>query len=237
MVVAKVAGGGGARRAEGDVQPGDAMEKREDSESVKVPILVRGRVEGILEIGWKEGCCADPVALTERLALFVAASLARTRGATDLRQVAHSLMDSLHEIVDYDVAGLLLIDEPASIEIQTRFAADEEFIAQVRTHILNAFRHNCSLEVRSDIDCRVSRLVTSEAQPKEAPPKQRTYVDLPLSVGDGVAGLIHLSKGREDGFSQLDVLNLNRLAGLFAAGTIPLHRSHRHGDAVSPQDH
>ena len=216
IVVEKVAGAGGACRAEGGVHPGDATEKREDPTSVRVPILVRGRGEGVLEIGWKEGCCADPVALTERLALFVAASLARKRGATDLRHVAHSLMDSLHEVVDYDVAGLLLIDEPASLEIQTPFAADEEFITRVRTHILNAFRHNCGLEVRSDIDCRVSRLVTPEVQPQEAPPKQRTYVDVPLSVGEGVAGLIHLSKGRENGFSQLDVLHLNRLASLFA---------------------
>jgi len=210
--------------AEGDTDV-DATEKQE--EPVRAPILVRGRDEGFLEIGWKKGCCANPVALTERLALFVAASLARKRGGTDLRQMAQSLMDSLHEVVEYDVAGLLLIDEPASLEIQTRFPADEAFIARVRTHILNAFRHKCGLEVRGDIDCRVSRLVKPEVQPHGAPPQQRTHVDVPLSAGEGVAGLIHLSKGR-DGFSQLDVLNLNRLANLFAASVsedqqLPMH--------------
>jgi len=215
MVVEQVAEGGA-----------DPTEKRE--EPVRAPILVRGRDEGFLEIGWKKGCCADPVALTERLALFVAASLARKRGGTDLRQMAHSLMDSLHEVVEYDVAGLLLIDEPASLEIQTRFPADEAFITRVRTHILNAFRHKCGLEVRSDIDCRVSRLVKPELAPQGAPPQQHTYVDVPLSAGEGVAGLIHLSKGRENGFSQLDVLNLNRLANLFATSVsedqpLPMH--------------
>ena len=191
------------------------VEKWGEGGAVSVPILVRGRAEGVLQVGWKEGSRADRVALTERLALFIAASLARGRGALDLQQEAQCIMDSLHKIVDYDVAGLLLLDEPASLRIQTRVPAGEGFTAPVRTHILNALRLTCGLEVRSDIDCHVSPVEARREQSRpETPYQPRSYVDLPLTVGGGVAGLIHVSRGRKEDFSQMDILFLDRAAHL-----------------------
>ena len=205
-----------------------------------VPILVRGRVEGVLEVGWKEGTRTDLAALAERLAVFLSVSLARqqdaeewrkttreldlfygmasaTRYTLDLQHVTEFIMNSLHKIVNYDMAGLLLLEEPASLNIQTSLPVSEDLISRVRTHIQNTLRLTCGLEVRSDLHTQVSRVETPGQQPREIPDKLRSFVNIPLTVEGSVAGLIHVSSGRENAFTEEEIRFLNRVANFLAS--------------------
>ncbi|MFQ5788955.1 MAG: ATP-binding protein [Acidobacteriota bacterium] len=215
------------------------VEQQDDALSVSVPILVQRRAEGVLQIGWKDRGQAEPVALTQRLALFLAASLARERDAEDWRKTARELdlfsemagatryamdiqhlaefiMGSVHRIVEYDVAGLVLLDEPVTLNIQTRFPADEDFINRVRTHILNTLRLTYGVETGRELDTRVSRVETPEEHLQQPPHQLRSFVNVPLTVGGTVVGLIHVSTGRENAFTQEDIVFLNRAANFLA---------------------
>jgi len=207
---------------------------------VSVPVLVRGRAEAVLQVGWMDETGPERVSLTERLALFLAASLVREQEAEqsrkaaleldlfreiagagryslDLEHVAQFIIDSLHKIVDYDVAGLLLLDEPASLDIQTRAPISEALLAWVRTHILNTLRLTCGVEAEDGLNARVRGVETLEESPRGTPDKLRSFVNVPLTVGGSVVGLVHVSSHRENAFDQDDIAFLNRAADFMAS--------------------
>lgn len=215
------------------------VERNEGNAQAAVPIMVRGRAEGVLQVGWSGGN-GDPTALAERLALFTAVSLARehdaeewqktaheldifygmagaTRYSLDIHHVAQFIMDSLHKVVRYDVAGLLLLEEPASLRIQSRFHMDERFIARVREQIVNTLRLTCGVEVSGDLESRVSHVETSSGESNIPPGKLRSFVNVPLTIEGGVVGQIHVSSGQENAFSQEEILFLNRVANFLAS--------------------
>jgi signal transduction histidine kinase/ActR/RegA family two-component response regulator len=204
---------------------------------VSAPIQVRGRAEGVWQMGGEKTTPAMGQSLIDRLAPFVGASLARerdgqewrktghelelffqlasaTRYTLDLQSVAQFIMDSLHKIVDYEVAGLLLLDRPSSLQVQTRFPASEEFVERVRGHILNTLRLTCGVEPGEDLITRPSRV--ESAGEVEPPARLRSFINAPLTLGGAVVGLFHVSSGREDAFSAEDVRFLNRAAQFLA---------------------
>jgi len=215
------------------------VEPWENGKLASVPVLVRGRAAAVLQVGWKDDG-SDWVRLTERLALFLAASLVREeeaeqsrkaaleldlfheiasagRYSLDLEHVAQFIIDSLHKIVDYDVAGLLLLDEPASLDIQTRASASEALLAWVRTHILNTLRLTCGVDVEDRLNTRVRRVETVGDAPPDSRDKLRSFVNVPLSVGGSVVGLVHVSSHQENAFDQDDIEFLNRAADFMAS--------------------
>jgi signal transduction histidine kinase len=135
----------------------------------------------------------------------------------DLEHVAQFIIDSLHKIVDYDVAGLLLLDEPASLDIQTRAPISEALLAWVRTHILNTLRLTCGVEAEDGLNARVRGVETLEESPRGTPDKLRSFVNVPLTVGGSVVGLVHVSSHRENAFDQDDIAFLNRAADFMAS--------------------
>lgn len=214
-------------------------ERRADGGAVNVPIGSRGKIVGVLQIGWRGAERTSLGRLAERLALFLGASLTREHDAADARKterqlellhelasasrytldfehVAHFLMSSLHKIVDYENAGLLLLDEPPTLRIQTCFAADEALVSRVRGHILNTLRLTCGVEVGNELEILVSQ-IDRPPRAAETFDKPRSFVNVPLTVGGSVAGLIHVSSGREAAFSEDDILFLNRVASFIAS--------------------
>ena len=215
------------------------VENQGELEVVSVPLLVRGHAEGVWQI-CHDGTQREVVALAERLSFLLAASLARERdteswqkaaraldliydmaGATryslDLHHVAQYVIDSLHKIVDYDAAGLLLLEQPPLLRIQTRFQASESLVAWLRNHMLSTLRVTCGVDVEEEVDLRVSRVNGTSEEPQEGPAKMRSFVNVPLSAGDGVAGLIHVSRSTKNAFSDEDISFIHRAANFLAS--------------------
>jgi len=139
-----------------------------------------------------------------------------SRYSLDLEHVAAFLMKSLHRIIDYDAAALLLLEDEPSLTIQSRSPMDEEFTQRVRTHIANTLQLTCGLELPSSIDVR-----SIEAEPdsmgRETPHKLRSFVNVPMSVGGSVVGMIHVSSGREQAFGEEEVLFVHRAADFLSS--------------------
>ena len=139
-----------------------------------------------------------------------------SRYSLDLEHVAAFLMKSLHRIIDYDAAALLLLEDEPSLTIQSRCPMDEEFTQRVRTHIANTLQLTCGLALPSSIDVR-----SIEAEPdsmgRETPHKLRSFVNVPMSVGGSVVGMIHVSSGREQAFGEEEVLFVHRAADFLSS--------------------
>ena len=139
-----------------------------------------------------------------------------SRYSLDLEHVAAFLMKSLHRIVDYDAAALLLLEDEPSLTIQSRCPMDEEFAQRVRAHIANTLQLTCGLALPSSIDVR-----SIEAEPdspgRETPHKLRSFVNVPMSVGGSVVGLIHVSSAREQAFGEEEVLFVHRAADFLSS--------------------
>ena len=212
---------------------------------VSAPVFTGGAIDAVLVIGWQGLDSPGAVDATERLALYLATARKLERDASekhrvaeeldlfhklaiasryslDLQSVAHLLMDSLHRIVDYEVAGLLLLDEHQSLHIQTRSTATPGFVEQVQSHVLNNLKLTCGIEPDGELEVRVHHL-PSEAYPGEWGRKLRSFVNVPLTVGDRVAGLIHVSSGRERAFTTEDTLFLHRTAHFLASSVQGVH--------------
>jgi signal transduction histidine kinase/FixJ family two-component response regulator len=138
-----------------------------------------------------------------------------SRHSLDLQHVAAFLMRSLHRIVDYDAAALLLLEDEPSLTIQSRAAKDEEFTQRVRAHIANTLKLTCGLELPSSIEVRFIEADPDSAKP--APHKLRSVVNVPLSVGGSVVGLIHVSSGRDQAFVEDEVQFVHRAADFLSS--------------------
>ncbi|HEY7700050.1 MAG TPA: response regulator [Vicinamibacteria bacterium] len=139
-----------------------------------------------------------------------------SRHSLDLQHVAAFLMRSLHRIVDYDAAALLLLEDEPSLTIQSRAAKDEEFTQRVRAHIANTLKLTCGLELPSSIAVRSIEADPNSAKPA-APHKLRSVVNVPLSVGGSVVGLIHVSSGRDQAFVEDEVQFVHRAADFLSS--------------------
>ena len=139
-----------------------------------------------------------------------------SRYSLDLEHVAAFLMKSLHRIVDYDAAALLLLEDEPSLTIQSRCSMDEEFTQRVRTHIANTLQLTCGLALPSSIDVRSIEAEPDSAR-RETPHKLRSFVNVPMSVGGSVVGMIHVSSGREQAFGEEEVLFVHRAADFLSS--------------------
>jgi signal transduction histidine kinase/CheY-like chemotaxis protein len=205
--------------------------------SVAVPVVVRGVARSAIELGWNGP--KDRRALTERIAAILAVSLSReddlservrtaeeldifqklagtSRYSLDLDYVAEFLLKSVHRVVDYDAAALLLIEDEPSLTVQTRCRMSEEFVERVRSHIASTLKLTCGLEMPQDIE---ARFVESEREERstEPPAKLRSFVSVPLSVGGAVVGMIHVSSGRDQAFRDHEVQFVHRAAEFLAS--------------------
>ena len=139
-----------------------------------------------------------------------------SRYSLDLEHVAAFLMKSLHRIIDYDAAALLLLEDEPSLTIQSRCPMDEEFTQRVRTHIANTLQLTCGLALPSSIDVRSIEAEPDSAR-RETPHKLRSFVNVPMSVGGSVVGMIHVSSGREQAFGEEEVLFVHRAADFLSS--------------------
>lgn len=207
--------------------------------TVTSPIAFGGGAEGALQLAWPARRSANMVAFTERLALVLAASLAReleskdrertaeeldlfyklaaaSRHSLDLEHVAEFLFGSLHRIVDYDAAGLLILEDEPYLGVRTRFTADDAFTRRIRDQVLNTLRITCGVQLSEELKIHVEEL----GQPggRSTPPdKLRSFVNVPFSVGGRVVGLIHVSSARDRAFTQAEIAFLNRAANFLAS--------------------
>ncbi len=207
--------------------------------SVAAPVVAGAAVGHVLQLGWPTGRREIAVSLTERLASILADVLrtdadarARRRAAEelqifqklasasrhslDLQHVAEFLMGSLHRIVDYDVAALLLLEDGPSLTIQARCAMDDEFPRRVRAHIESTLKLTCGLELPADLGLT---FVDGEQEPSKraVPGKLKSFVNVPLSVAGSVVGLVHVSSARDQAFGEEDVLFVHRAADFLAS--------------------
>ncbi len=205
--------------------------------SVTSPILVDGAPRAVLELVAPLETAGSLVPSAERLSLVLAASLAREQDAAarrrtvdeldllyelasasryslDLEHVAEFLLESLDRIVDYDVASLLLVDEHPLLNIQTPFSADDDFIRRVREHVFTNLKLTCGIEPPQDLVVRVRSADGSRSRP--APAKLRSFVNVPLTVGGSVAGLVYVSSGRDRAFTDGEVQFIHRAANFLA---------------------
>lgn len=204
--------------------------------SVVCPILLHDAPQAVLQLVVRAGE-SSTVQSAERLALLFAASLARehdarerrrtmeeldlfyklasaSRYSLDLEHVAEFLLESLDRIVDYDVASLLLLDEEASLVIQTRFPADERFTGRVREHVLNNLKLTCGVEPPNDLRVRSREVDSGHSRP--APKKLRSFVNAPLTVAGSVVGLVYVGSGRDRAFADSEVQFVHRAANFLA---------------------
>jgi signal transduction histidine kinase/CheY-like chemotaxis protein len=209
----------------------------DDVTSLTCPILVNGAPRAVLQLVAPIQIGANMVQSAERLSLVLAASLARehdirerrrtaeeldllyelasaSRYSLDLEHVAEFLLESLDRVVDYDVASLLLIDEEASLNIQTRFPAQTDFIRRVREHVLTNLKLTCGIEPPQDLHVRVRGVDSARSRP--APAKLRSFINVPLTVGGRVAGLVYVSSGRDRAFTDGEVQFVHRAANFLA---------------------
>ncbi len=138
-----------------------------------------------------------------------------TRYSLDLQHVAAFLMKSLHRIVDYDAAALLLLEDEPSLTIQSRSPRDEDFNHRVRAHIANTLQLTCGLTLPPAIEVR--SIEAPELVHREAPTKLRSFVNVPLSVRGSVVGLIHVSCGRDRAFGDEEILFVHRAADFLSS--------------------
>ncbi len=204
--------------------------------SLVCPVFLHGVPQAVLQLVVRAGK-SSMVQSVERLALLFATSLAReydarerhrtmeeldlfyklasaSRYSLDLEHVAEFLLESLDKIVDYDVASLLLLDEDASLVIQTRFHADERFIRRVHEHVLNNLKLTCGVEPPNDLRVRSREVDSGQSRP--APKKLRSFVNVPLTVGGSVVGLVYVGSGRDRAFSDSEVQFVHRAANFLA---------------------
>jgi signal transduction histidine kinase/DNA-binding response OmpR family regulator len=139
-----------------------------------------------------------------------------SRHSLDLEHVAEFLMKSLHRIVDYDAAALLLLEDDPSLTIQSRAPMDGRLRERVRSHIANTLKLTCGRELPRELEVR-SVAAEFDAAKREAPHKLRSFVNVPLSVGGSVVGLIHVSSGRDQAFGEEEVLFVHRAADFLAS--------------------
>jgi signal transduction histidine kinase/CheY-like chemotaxis protein len=216
-------------------------EERNGLTSVATPIVVAGLPEYALELGWRRRRDEGMGTLAERVSLILAASLARendvrermraaeeldlfqklasaSRYSLDLQHVAGFLMKSLHRIVDYDVAALVLLEDPPSLTVQARCPMDDEFSQRVRSHIWNTLKLTCGVEEPADLELHFLEAGPG-ASDRKAPSKLRSFVNVPLSIGGSVVGLFHVSSGKDHAFRAEEVLCVHRAAD-FLAGSV-----------------
>jgi signal transduction histidine kinase/CheY-like chemotaxis protein len=214
-------------------------EEKDGVTAVASPVIVRGVPECVLELTWRGAARADLRVLVERLALMLASSLSRERDARarnraaeeldifqklasasryslDFQHVAEFLMKSLHRLLDYDVAALLVLEDAPSLTVQARCRMDEDFSRRVRSHISNTLKLTCGLQVPEDLDVR---LLETGLEPghEAAFHKLRSLVNVPLSVGGSVVGLIHVSSGTDHAFGEEEILFVHRAAEFLAS--------------------
>lgn len=205
--------------------------------SVTSPILVNGAPQAVLQLVAPAHMSASMDLSAERLSLILAASLSRehdarerrrtveeldllyelasgSRYSLDLEHVAQFLLKSLDRVVDYDVSSLLLLDEHPSLNIQTRFSADDDFIRRVREHILLNLKLTCGIEPPNDLAVTASAADSSRSRP--LPAKLRSFINVPLSVGGSVAGLLYVGSGRDRAFTDGEVQFVHRAADFLA---------------------
>lgn len=208
-----------------------------DFTSLTCPILVNGAPRAVLQLVAPSKMSVDLVQTAERLSLVLAASLARdhdaresrrtaeeldllyelasaSRYSLDLEHVAEFLLESLDRVVDYDVACLLLLDENASLGIHTRFPADDGFIHRVREHVLTNLKLTCGVEPPGDLAVRIRGV--DSAPERVAPVKLRSFVNVPLTVGGSVAGLVYVGSGRDRAFTDGEIRFVHRAADFLA---------------------
>ncbi len=207
--------------------------------SVAAPVVVRAVADHVLQLGWPSGPREVAGSLTERLASILADSLASERDARtrsraaeelqifqklasasrhslDLQHVAEFLMKSLHRIVDYDVAALVLLEDVPSLTLQARCAMDDEFSRRIHAHIGNTLKLTCGLELPPHLEVSFVD-AEQERQRRGTPAKLRSFVNVPLSVAGSVVGLVHVSSGRDQAFGEEDVLFVHRAADFLAS--------------------
>jgi signal transduction histidine kinase/ActR/RegA family two-component response regulator len=219
-----------------------AVESEEGQEAwmVSAPIFVRDCAEAVWQVGGDGRTPALRAPLVTRLALLVGAALARERDAEesrktsreldllyemasatqytfDLQSVAQFIIESLHKVVDYDLAGLLLLDKQPHLHILTRRPSSAESIDRVRLHILNTLSLTCGLDPGKELITRVSRMEAGHEGEDGPLVRMRSFINTPLTLGGAVVGLFHVSSAREEAFSAEDALFLNRVAHFLAS--------------------
>lgn len=206
---------------------------------ITCPVFLKGIPSDVLQLGSAASHDVETVALAERLSLVLAVALARehdtrerqrteeeldlfyklaaaSRHSLELEHVAEFLLGSIHRIVDYDAAGLLLLNDDPSLNIHTRFEASEQFTEMVKAHVLTNLKLTCGVEPPADLQIR-ERQTAPDGPERTEPQKLRSFVNVPLTVGGAVVGLIHVSSGRDQAFSEAEVLFVHRAANFLAS--------------------
>ena len=209
----------------------------DEETSLSCPILANGAVRAVLQLVAPKAMGSNLRQSAERLTLLLAASLARehdaeerrrtsdelellyglasaSRYSLDLEHVAEFLLESLDKVIDYDVVSLLLVDEDPTLNIQTRFPADEDFVRRVREHVLANLELTCGIKPPKELAMRVKSVDSARSRP--APAKLRSFINVPLAVGDRVAGLIYVSSGRDRAFTDGEIQFVHRVANFLA---------------------
>jgi len=210
------------------------VHRDEQGDVVSVPILVGERVESVIQLGDTARALTDPKALAERLSLLLGLALAReneteewaktsreldlyyemahaTRYTLTIEHMARFALESLHRVIDYDVAGLLVLGEPANLTLRRHRGVQDELVERARSHILTTLRINSGLDLGDDVETVVDVV---DAPARAAPDKLRSFVNVPLTLGGSLSGLIHVSSTRENAFRDRDVALLNRLSSV-----------------------
>jgi signal transduction histidine kinase/DNA-binding response OmpR family regulator len=240
LVAGEDGGPGAAALARRALATGETQSQERDGLTAVVsPVVVRGVPECAFHLRWRGGPRKDMQVLVERLTLMLASSLSRERDARarhrteeeldifqklasasryslDLQCVAEFLMKSLHRLLDYDVAALLLLEDAPSLTVQARCRMDEDFSNRVRSHISNTLKLTCGLLVPEDLDVRMLETGLEPGQ-EHALHKLRSLVNVPLTVGGSVVGLIHVSSGRDHAFGEEEILFVHRAAEFLAS--------------------
>lgn len=140
--------------------------------------------------------------------------------SSDVSSSVKRVFASLHNVIDYDVVGLLLVGEQPTFTYQTRVEVEEDFIDELRAHILNVAKLTCGVHVADGVEIASSRHGEAAPESTTRPTKQllRSMIHVPLTVKDEVVGLVHLSSGRENAFTDTDTKSTERIASFLASG-------------------
>ena len=125
-------------------------------------------------------------------------------GALNFDDLMRVVLVSLHEVVNYDVAGALLLAGGAQRFIVKRTQpTDRKLIRQVRDLVFKSAKELSGERIRvGDVSTSLRRTTNflGELPPLEG--EIRSYINVPLVSGDDLLGVINVSSLKQDAFTQ-----------------------------------